>query len=287
MNNLSILFEDEDLLVIDKPAGITVNRAQTNQGDTIQDILEARMNEWHQVAASNWLPLVPEEYPLEFGEPEEIFKQRLGLAHRLDKPTSGVLVLAKNPGALLNVMWQFRQRQVQKKYICLTHGKFALEKGEVNLPLGRSPKTRLKMGVVAGGRPAVTEYEVVSFWPHIDASQVVTALKAAAPTNQVPTNYRDFIRRAKIYQGFSLVNCWPKTGRTHQIRVHMAALQHPIVADATYVGKKRLSLDTAWCERLFLHASEIKFIHPRTKEEITIAAALPFDLQQALQVLIQ
>ncbi len=274
--DLPVLYEDEDLLVINKPAGVVVNRADTYQGWTVQDWLEERFGDGgesgevsEQAAARDWEKLVPEDFNAQYGSPEEIFKNRLGMVHRLDKDTSGVLLLAKNPGALVNLLAQFKNRQVQKKYLCLVHGKFMLERGVVLLPVGRRPDNRRLFGVVPGGRPAATEYQVLKYYPHFNED----LLPEAASQN----------RRLSLYQGFSLVECLPKTGRTHQIRVHLQHLQHPIVGDSVYVGKKRAKLDALWCPRQFLHASSLTFTHPRSQKQLTVQAELLPDLKDVLK----
>jgi len=268
---VQIIFEDQDLLILHKPAGVVVNRAQTVVGETIQDWISANIP---SVAAkeypTDWIDLVPDAFTGEFGTPQSIFDSRTGIAHRLDKDTSGVFVCAKHPGALVAILDQFKARTVTKKYTCLTHGKFALPKGDVSVPIGRRSSNRKLFAVVADGRSAVTQYEVKEFFRKFNTDLFVekTAEKK---------------KRTSLYQGFSLVSCWPKTGRTHQIRVHMAHLQHPLVGDTHYVGKKRARLDTLWCPRQFLHAAQITFIHPRTQKKVTFEAPLPTDLQEVLE----
>ncbi len=269
--NITILFEDQDLLILHKPAGVVVNRAQTVVGETIQDWIETNIpTVAKKEYPADWQTLIPSEFTGEFGTPEEIFTARTGIAHRLDKDTSGVFVCAKHPGALLSLLDQFKARTIQKKYTCLTHGKFAMLEGEVNVPLGRRSSNRKLFAVVADGRPALTKYQVQEFFPEFD-TQLFTEKTGEKG------------KRTSIYQGFSLVSCWPKTGRTHQIRVHMAHLQHPLVGDVQYVGKKRSRLDVLWCPRQFLHAAEITFTHPRTKEAVTFVAPLPQDLEAVLE----
>ena len=265
--NLPIIFEDQDLLVVAKPSSVVVNRAQSYPGETVQDWMKAYLPAAAQ-QTDEWQSLVPADFSAEYGSPDDIFKSRVGMVHRLDKDTSGALVLAKNPGALVHLLAQFRERTVQKKYLCLVHGKFMLESGTVSLPLARRSDNRMRFGVVPEGRPAVTHYQVDQFFPTFNPELL--------PASQQK-------QRFGLYQGFSLVSCEPKTGRTHQIRVHMQHLQHPIVGDQLYVGKKRAKLDLLWCPRQFLHAKEIAFIHPRTNQPLTVQAPLPDDLNQALR----
>lgn len=276
---IPILFEDPDLLVINKPPGLVVNRADTHHSVTLQDWLHE-----HLAASSSapepWQALVPTEFSGAFGSPEDVWAERQGLVHRLDKDTSGTLVLAKNPGALVNLLHQFKTRQVTKQYTCLTHGKFGLAAATVSFPMGRASQNRQVFTVRADGREAVTEYRVAAFYETLDISKVLTSIPAESAGD-----LKQLKRRFSIYQGFSLVECWPKTGRTHQIRVHMAHLKHPLVGDTTYVGKKRQALDPLWCPRQFLHASQVRFTHPRSGEEVAVQAPLPADLQQVLDLL--
>lgn len=281
---LTIIYEDKDILVLNKPAGIVVNRAQSVLTPTVQDWLEEHFHTKGIIAAqaypNDWISQVPKEFTEEYGSPEDIFKQRSGIAHRLDKETSGILLVAKHPGSLLALLKQFRLREVQKQYLCLTHGKFGMTKGEISAPIGRRSKNRKLFGIVADGRPAVTQYQVVEYYSEFDAKRVQTELQEESINSwsKLPLS---------SYNGFSLVKCWPKTGRTHQIRVHMAHLGHPIVGDYFYVGKKRRKLDALWCPRQFLHAQGISFIHPRTKEAMSFEAELPEDLKQSLKFLHQ
>lgn len=266
---IELIFEDQDILIINKPAGLVVNQADSVKEETLQDWLAERAN--GEDFSPDWQQLIPADFSEEFGTAEEIFKERLGMVHRLDKNTSGVMVTAKNPGSLVNLLAQFRQRTVTKKYTCLTHGKFRVPKGVISAPLGRARVDRQKFAVTAAGRPAVTEYEVADYYPALNKSGQEKLGK--------------LVKKASVYQGFSLVNCWPKTGRTHQIRVHLKHWQHPLVGDSKYVGKKRAKLDVVWCPRQFLHASTIELIHPRTNKKISFEAKLASDLKQALSFL--
>ncbi len=266
--NIEVVFEDQDILIINKPAGLVMNRADSVKVLTLQDWLEKKLE---KETINDWRELVPADFSEEFGTAEEIFKQRQGLAHRLDKDTSGVIVAAKNPGSLVNLLAQFRQREISKRYTCLTHGKFRVPKGTIRAPLGRDRTNRQKFTISSGGRPSITEYEVIDY--HADLNE------------QGQEKLKKFKKNLLSYQGFSLVNCWPKTGRTHQIRVHMKHWQHPLVGDTKYVGKKRAKLDREWCPRQFLHASSIEFTHPRTNEKVNFEVELADDLKQALNFL--
>ncbi len=278
--NIPILFEDGDLVVVSKPPGVVVNKAATVKEMTIQDWWEERLV-GKEMKKVEWEKMVPADFPNEYGFPEKVFIERGGIVHRLDKETSGVLVLAKNPGVLAHLLRQFRLRETTKMYTCLVHGKFAILEDTVNLPLGRATDNRTKFTVDAEGRAAETHYKVTEFYPELNLDKV---LQNISRTPQVK-NLRKKLQNA--YQGFSLVQCWPKTGRTHQLRVHLAHLKHPIVADTTYLGKKRQSFDALWCPRLFLHATTLELTHPRTGERQKFSADIWPDLQTALEFLRQ
>ena len=204
-----IIFEDNNLLVVDKPAGMIVNRAQTTRGRlTLQDWLRERKTN-----------------PPAGGEKSKIL-DREGIVHRLDKETSGVLVVAKSEPVMKNLQAQFKNRQVNKTYWCLVHGLVVPKKGKINLPINRNPFNRQRFGVFIGGREAETDYQVLSYY-HL------------------------------ALEKFSLVEVKPKTGRTHQIRVHFKQIGFPLVADEWYGGRKTSQKDRIWCPRLFLQAMAI------------------------------
>lgn len=276
--NITILFEDQDLLVLNKPTGVAVNQATSYRGVSIQDWFnQTYLQQTLPPPIQEWSHLLPEEFDDSFGSPEQIWQERRGMVHRLDKDTSGVLVFAKNPGSLINLLYQFKMRKTSKKYICLVHGGFSVPEDTIRMPVGRSAYDRQKFMVKIGGRMAVTQYAVLSFFPeiHFDKFQFL------------PTELLKELRQKskKLYQGFSLVECKIETGRTHQIRVHMASLQHPVVGDVTYSGKKRANLDRLWCPRQFLHAAELTLLHPRSQERLTFVAPLTTDLTKVLQLL--
>jgi 23S rRNA pseudouridine1911/1915/1917 synthase len=152
-------------------------------------------------------------------------------------------------------MRQFKERETQKEYAALVHGLIEPDEGIIHLPLGRNPFNRHKFQVDVFGKIATTHYKVrEKFSVHDD-------------------DYQD---------GFTLVELHPKTGRTHQIRVHMAHLGYPLVGDEVYGGRKRADRDRVWCARHFLHAKAIAFSHPITHEQVTFEAPLPDDLEAAL-----
>ncbi len=246
----TILYEDQDLLILQKPSGVTVNRSDTTRNDeTVQDFVEKHLG----LSPYRSTVVVPEG---EFKSPEETFKERAGIAHRLDKETSGILLVAKTLPSFIELLRQFKERIVKKTYTALAHGKLQPEEGEISVPVGRLPFNRKRFGVVAGGRESVTAYKVL----------------------QLYTN-------PSIKETLSLVELYPKTGRTHQIRVHLKHLGHPIFSDELYAGRKTARNDRQQLGRLFLHAAKIHFVHPTTKKEVDFESLLSQDLQNFLQTL--
>jgi 23S rRNA pseudouridine1911/1915/1917 synthase len=181
---------------------------------------------------------------------------RSGIVHRLDKETSGVLAIAKTKDAFEFLQKQFKKRKVSKKYLALLHGKLEPREGDISAPVARLPWRRDRFGVVSSGKSAQTNYKVNSY--HIK------------PDNN---------------QTYSYVSVYPKTGRTHQIRVHMKRLGHPVISDEFYAGRKTARNDREWCPRLFLHANELKINHPTTHEETAFTSDLPDDLRKVLDLL--
>jgi len=172
----------------------------------------------------------------------------------LDKETSGILLIAKTKEAFENLQAQFKNREVKKKYIALVHGEVDPAEGKIDITVGRLPWKRDRFGVLAGGRPSVTRYKSLGNYK----------------------NDKDM---------FSLMELAPETGRTHQIRIHMKFLGHPIVSDEFYAGRKTSRRDRKWCPRLFLHASQIEFTHPVSGKTQKFEAKIPPDLEGALKTL--
>jgi 23S rRNA pseudouridine1911/1915/1917 synthase len=227
-----IIYKNKDLLVINKPAGMVVNRAKTTKGQlTLQDWL----------AQQGW------------GRSLE----RNGIIHRLDKETSGVLLVARNQTSLEHWQAEFKQRRVKKSYLALIHGWLEPKQGEISAPISRSRFNRERFGVFPGGKPALTRY--------ITLDQMTTA------------------RGEKV----SLVEVWPKTGRTHQIRVHLRFLGNPLVADLRYAGRKTARQDRLWCPRLFLHALSLEVLWGSRGRKKRFVAPLAPDLNQVLKKLIK
>ena len=222
---LKIIYEDADLLVIDKPAGLAVHPAPGNPSGTLAN------------AVVNYLPSIAKDADdLAAGE-----MHRPGIVHRLDKDTSGLIIVAKNRNAQANLSDQFKNRTVKKTYITLVTGTLTPEQGIIEADIGRDPKHRQRMAVVAEGRASRTAYKVI-----------------------------------KYYGNNTLLEIKPETGRTHQIRVHLAAIGYPVVGDTTY-GSHIKSL-----ARQFLHAGKIGFNLPSTGKWVEFESALPPDLEQVL-----
>jgi 23S rRNA pseudouridine1911/1915/1917 synthase len=173
----------------------------------------------------------------------------------LDKDTSGVILVAKTDAAHQALQAQFKERLVQKTYLALVHGWISPARGEINAPIGRDPHDRQRMAVapLSRGRSAVTRYTVRGYY---EQTSGVRGAAGAAPPR------------------YTLIACHPLTGRTHQIRVHLAHIRHPIVGDTVYGGRKA-ALD---CPRQFLHAERIRFRLPATGQEVEFSAPLPEDL---------
>lgn len=250
MQPLSVIFEDRDVLVVNKPSGVTVNRSDTTRQEvTLQDMVES------------YLHLSPYYSSIPAGEiksEEETFKERSGIVHRLDKETSGILLVAKNLPAFGTLQKAFKERTVYKSYVALAHGQVLPAEGTISVPVGRLPFNRKRFGVVAGGRDSITKYQVCSYYEFPKTKEIL-----------------------------SLLDLFPKTGRTHQIRVHLKHLNKPIVSDELYVGRKTARNDRKYLARLFLHAARITFLHPITNKEVTFEAPLPSDLQNFLSFLIK
>ena len=221
---LEVVHEDDHLAVIDKPAGMIVHPGDHNERGTL---VAAALARWPELAA---MPVAA---------------KRAGIVHRLDKDTSGLIVLALRDGARRALMQQFQDRSVNKRYLALLERCPPAAGGRIDAPIGRDPRQRRRMAVVAGGRAALSEYRVLE---------------------------------ADLQGGRALVEVRLHTGRTHQIRVHMAHVGCPIVADRVY-GRRRQQLPLA---RQFLHAVGLGFVHPQTGAELDFSSPLPPDLQATL-----
>mgnify|MGYP001619822992 CR=1 FL=1 len=250
--DLPILFEDDSLLVIDKPPGIVVNRAESVKSETVQD--------W----AEKYLHITPPtSAPVTVVNPDGTvtrditaeFAQRAGTVHRIDKETSGCLIIAKNPEAFGELQRQFKDREIHKTYLAIVHGALVPSEGEIRAPVGRLPWNREHFGIVPGGKEAVTRYTVHRSW---------------------------FIVHGKNKEEITLVELYPETGRTHQIRVHMKYINHPLVGDYLYAGRKTARNDRTWAPRVMLHAKRVIFKHPSGGKELAIEAPIPDDMDRII-----
>ena len=222
---IPILWEDDDVVVIDKPAGVAAHPSPGWSGPTVTGSLTAA---GHALATAG-------------------AAEREGVVHRLDVGTTGVMVVAKSAAAYTSLKRQFKERTVDKQYHAIVHGLLDPLVGTIDAPIDRHPSKDYKWAVVAGGRESVTHYETLEAWPRA-----------------------------------SLVDVHLETGRTHQIRVHMAAMRHPCVGDVTYGADptvaKELGLTRQW-----LHARQLGFEHPHTGEYVSFDSPYPPDLEHALE----
>lgn len=238
-----VIYEDDDILVINKPAGLTVHPDGKNEFDTLSEMILQERPE---------MKFVGEPLTVDSGE----IIMRPGIVHRLDRDTSGVMVLAKNQESYTVLKNQFKNHEIKKHYIAFVFGSFRHTRGKVEEPIGRSNQDIRKWaaGVHARGekRESLTLYTVNG-----DG-------KVVGPDGQ---NY-----------SISLVDVYPQTGRTHQIRVHMQYIQHPIIGDMLYAPyiPEMLGLN-----RQALHSSEITFKHPKNNKSLTFKAELPDDMLKA------
>lgn len=211
--DLDIVYEDDDVAIINKPKGLTVHPGAGNNSDTLVNGLLAELD---NLSTINGVI-------------------RPGIVHRIDKDTSGLLMIAKNDNASLSLTNQLKEHTCKRRYWALVYGEFQEDKGRINAPIGRDPMDRKKMGIVRDGKEAITNFTVL-----------------------------------KRYKGYTLVECALETGRTHQIRVHMEYIGHPLVGDKVYGRRKVIGDDGQ-----FLHAKVIGFKHPKTNEWMEFDSELP------------
>ncbi len=224
-NSCNTIYEDDFILIINKDPGLVVNRSTTTPQGTLQDALEEKLK-------------------LSDCDKESEFYLRSGIVHRLDKETSGVLIVAKTLMAFDYLQKQFKDREVKKDYIALVFGYVQDSVLEISAPLKRDLHNRLKYAVVKDGKDAVTRIE---------------RLKTIVLDSEK----------------YTLVNANPKTGRTHQIRVHLSALGHSIVGDKLYSTVRQQHIARAHFTRMMLHARKITFKHPDSHKEVTFETPLP------------
>jgi len=258
MPKVNILFEDDYLMVIDKPSGMVVDNSSTNESrllDIASDNKSETLEDW-LIARGNKV-------------------KRGGIVHRLDKETSGVLLVAKTDEVLEDLQAQFKDRKTKKEYLALVHG-LVEAPGVVEGDIGRNPGNREKFIVLdEGGKEASTEYEPIQSYKFTEDK-----------LKEIFSDYNK-IQMRKLqnmgYGQFTLLRCFPKTGRTHQIRVHLKHIQKPIVSDEKYVGRKMYRLDKRFCPRLFLHARKLGFYHPKDGW-MEVESELPEDLKWTISL---
>jgi len=223
--SFEILYEDEDIAVVYKPAGVVVHPAPGHLEDTLVHGLLLKLKSLSGIGG----------------------ELRPGIVHRLDKDTSGIMLVAKNDFAHKRLTQDFKERRIEKEYLAIVYGRLTQKEGTLEFPIGRHPVQRKKMAVVKEGRQAITKYKVL-----------------------------------KLFKKATLVLAKPVTGRTHQLRVHFSHIGHPILGDPIYGGLKP---EAPRAERLTLHAYRIGFQHPRTGAYLSFTKEPPEDFQQYLKLL--
>jgi 23S rRNA pseudouridine1911/1915/1917 synthase len=220
----AIAFEDDDVVVVDKPAGVVVHPGAGRSGGTLANGLLARFPEIAELGSEH----------------------RWGIVHRIDRDTSGLLIVAKTPAAFDQLQAALKKRAVTRRYLALVAGRFTNSVGTIDAPVGRDHAHPTRMTATEGGRPARTHYRRLAAWDDDDESLLSVTLE---------------------------------TGRTHQIRVHMRAIDHPIVGDPVYGPGRQMPGDPG---RTWLHAETLSFEHPSGSGQMTVHAALPADLAGSL-----
>ena len=218
--DFEVVFEDDSVIVVSKPSGLIVHPGSGIANGTLVNGLAAQFPDLREI-----------------GDPT-----RLGLVHRLDKGTSGLLIVARTPEALDNLKFQMQERDIHSQYFAIVAGHVESKKGVVDAPLGRDPKNPLKRAVINSGKYARTHYEID--------------------------------QKYELPFKVSILNCRLETGRTHQIRVHLAAIGHPVLGDELYGGRTSFNIEN----RLALHAQMLTFLHPKTKNLMNFESPLPAEL---------
>lgn len=228
---LDIVYEDADLVVVNKPAGMVVHPAAGNPDGTLVNALLAHCGETLSGIGGEMRP---------------------GIVHRIDKETSGLIAVAKNDEAHLALSEQLKDKTMSRIYLAVVRGCPREQEGRIDRPIGRSPKDRKKMAIVPDGRHAATRYQVL-----------------------------------ERFDGWSLLRLELETGRTHQIRVHMASIGHPLMGDCLYSSSNTPfeSRHRDWLPGQLLHAAELRLVHPRTGEKMCFSAPIPANFEAVLDVL--
>ena len=232
---IDVVYEDDDLIIVNKPAGIVVHPGAGAKTGTLANALAFHFQNLSTAGGV----------------------ARPGIVHRLDKDTSGLLLVAKTEPAHENLAEQFRARAVFKSYVALVHGQMEKDRGEIDEPIARDPRHRTRMAIVRGGRSALSIY-----------------------------------RARERFDRFTLIDVELKTGRTHQIRVHLAWIKHPVVGDDTYgsgrdntVSNPHIRGQITRLSRQFLHAEKLGFIHPKSGKRVNFISPLPHELQRLLDTI--
>ena len=223
-DNLSIIYKDEHILVIEKPSGLTVHHGIKHRSNTLADKLVVAFPEINKI-----------------GE-----RGRNGIVHRLDKDTSGLMIIALESSAYNKLQKMFKRREILKYYVALVFGKLLEKKGIIDAPIGRNPKNPVKQALINTGKESITNYIVI-----------------------------------QEFDDVSLVEIHPETGRMHQIRVHFSGIGHPIIGDIKYGNGYMNSV----ISRQFLHAHKIKFHHPITGKTMVLKSPLPSELTKVVDCL--
>jgi len=247
------VYEDENVLVVSKPSGLVVNRSETTREETLQD----QLSDYFQLSKDD----------LGIGD-------RVGIVHRLDRETSGLLVVAKKQKVFDFLQKQFKAREIKKEYAALVHNYLKDDRGLISGDISRIGKFG-KFGIVGEGRQAITDYKVTKRYSikEREFEQIVENLNLN----------KNRISYLKVHaRKYTILTLKPKTGRTHQIRVHLKSIGHPVVSDKIYTPTKLLKFDLAWCPRLFLHASFLEFRISKTKSPLSFRLDLPKELKSAI-----
>jgi len=255
--SVEILYEDDYIIVLNKPYGMVVNRSKTSPNNTIQDFIEGKYDFIKDFDVSLLQNIISND-PLDVDNTDMLsdidideFTTRSGVLHRLDKDTSGVLLVAKDPITFKKIKHQFKSRTVQKEYTAVVMGEVGDEKIEIDAPIKRSPASPLKFAVVEDGKPALTLIEKIKVIKKEEAK-------------------------------FTVLRVFPKTGRTHQIRVHLSAINHPIAGDPIYLSKYNYEMTFKIFNRLMLHSSALSFEHPHLNEVVRYESPLSEDFSKSI-----